>query len=146
MRNVIVASALVLLLPGCIPRKNIAPQSCVDSGIGDTDKKKPIVCLDDRNFNTSHTFVINPDPVESYRTEKGNHIKIAWVTASGGRAVDVKAKDAGCVDESTKKLFTGGCTIKTATGTGHKQCSYSVTVDGVLVDPVVIIDDNPTTP
>jgi hypothetical protein len=108
------------------------------TGVGNSHKERPVICVE----NTASGIVANPDSVDvwdvSPADRKTPHT-IHWMTRGGGGDLRINFKDEGCV-ENLQCNGRGQCNAKTIDITDRsKRCRYGITLDGVELDPEIII-------
>ena len=112
-------------------------------GVGDTNRDRPIVCVDD----SANELTVNPDQVwvhDVMSSDRRTRPVIQWWTRSGGN-LRIAFKDPGCVGDITCD-GRGHCRANVVgrpeAGATEKRCKYDVMVDGhPTLDPDVIIVD-----
>lgn len=108
------------------------------TGVGNSHRERPVICVE----NTASGLVANPDSVDvwdvSPADRKTTHT-IQWKTRSGAGDLRINFKDTGCV-ENLHCNGRGHCNAQTIDiPEGSKRCRYGITLDGVELDPDVII-------
>src|SRR5687768_4652987 len=97
-------------------------------------------------LDASNRPAVDPDPVRANARNEhapAQPVMIQWFAPSPHDTLDIDMKDAGCV---TEPICTDGFRCYAYTHprdpkqyTDPKRCNYSVTLNGVTTDPVVII-------
>lgn len=116
------------------------PTNDCSNGKGTKDRAKPVVCVDD----TTERLTVDPESIEVWDVDPDDKIKpvkIHWVTRSGGGDLSIAMKEGqqGCVDPP-EKAGRGRAHTNTKKAKEDKSvCAYTVTVDGRVLDPEVVI-------
>jgi hypothetical protein len=105
------------------------------SGVGTTESKAPIVCVDD----TGATLSVNPDPVTAHGKVNKVPVMIHWWTRSGGGTLGIDVHP-GCVTDVS--CSGAHCTARTIPTPGGARCKYAVWTDTKpKLDPDIVITD-----
>jgi hypothetical protein len=115
----------------------VPPNDC-SRGAATMNKERPVICVE----NAAPGLRITPDSMEAWDVlpaDRTAPVMIHWVTRSGGGDLRIDFKDGGCV-ETPQCNGRGHCQAKTINiNDPQKRCRYGVTLDGVVVDPEVVI-------
>lgn len=115
------------------------PANDCGAGKGNADRATPVVCVD----KTAAGVTVDPPTIEAW--DRGRAVGLAnhihWVTRSGGGELSIRMKDEGCVEPPVCRNGVCRAKAKDMPVKQQKQCSYAVTLDGVELDPDVIIVD-----
>ena len=139
-RFILPLSILLLILAGtCSYQRTIVPANdCAATGHGVQHRQRPVVCISE----SGGKLVADPESIEVWdRYPKGssNPMMVHWVSRSSAGALSIDMKDAGCVEPPDCR-GKGHCSAKTLSATAPtKQCKYTVTLDGIVLDPDVIL-------
>ena len=166
MRKVILVTLTisVLTIAGCKHAPMAAPMAtstletidvlranCKSTGVGNKNKKKPLVCI---SLFPGGAFV-NPVVIPASKLDNLNQPnRIRFVSRPALGTADsfrIELKGSGCVAETTIDCPRGDCELEVLqNAVVHTECAYSVVLDRVedtkavviKLDPIVIIDTN----
>ena len=99
----------------------------------------PIVAVTVTGSAPNQTLTINPDPVHGAKHQVGGGaVTIRWCTPNGNTLTITPT--GSCI---TGLSCSGGqCTATmNNSAAGGTQCKYTANVDGISVDPVIVVDE-----
>ncbi|HUP59626.1 MAG TPA: hypothetical protein VNA69_04315 [Thermoanaerobaculia bacterium] len=140
--RIVLLTCAVLLLSTCTSMDRypfVPPDNNCAAGKGNADRVIPVVCVD----KSADGVTVHPKSIEAW--DVGPVTKSAtmihWITRSGDGVLSIRMKDEGCIEKL--ECRRGHCRAKTRDipEDSKKQCRYAVTLDGVELDPDVIIVD-----
>ena len=143
LRWILLATAALVVLTwsssssstGPAPGGNPIANPC-GSGVGDTNRNAPIVCVDD----TGGTLRVQPDPIAAHSVGESDRrpVMIHWWTRSGGNQLKLDIEE-GCVTDLSCR--GSHCQARTLPVTERKQCKYAVWTDKhPKLDPDIVVD------
>ena len=129
--------------PPSIAASFTPPANNCEKGEATLAKAAPVVCVS----VVDNRIVVTPESIEAFDRDpadkgKKTPVKIHWITRGNGRDLRILMKDPnqGCL-APPKCNGHGACMAETKDVTGKTQCKYGVFLDGVEVDPDVVITD-----
>lgn len=141
---------IVFSIAGCrshdlnpiVPR---AASACASTGEGSPNRNTPVVCV----AKGADAVTVQPESVHVWNvlsTDRRTPPTLQWITRSGGGNLQITFKDSGCVDTPVCN-GKGHCGAKVITGLGAtaaagaeiKRCRYTITLDGLVLDPDTVI-------
>jgi hypothetical protein len=147
LRRFAVLIVCVLAVAGCKSADHpVTPiAGACSSGMGSPDHDTPVVCVD----GSASALTVNPESIRVWDVGSADHKTpptIQWITRGGGGNLQITMKDAGCV-ETPSCNGHGHCGAQVINGIGAgknegdviKQCRYTVTLDGRVLDPDAVI-------
>jgi hypothetical protein len=118
------------------PVKPLIPEHDCARGPGLNRREKPVICVD----NVSASLSVDPDRIVAWdKAPDQTHNMLHWVTRTKSGNLEIRFKDAGCVETPVDCDGKGRCKAKTLEVASTKTCKYDVIVDGRVLDPQAVI-------
>jgi len=135
-----VLSLLLVLIAGC--KSQPVRQSSMGCSPSSKDPARPNVCVD-----TSGGMMVEPRSIRAWNKSPNGFVPaVIWTTLMTRGNLQITMKDEGCV-EQLRCNGSGICSAKVAAGLGAgaapgtvvRTCRYTVTYEGKVLDPEVVI-------
>ena len=153
-RLVQVVSVSLLMLAGC--KSMVAPRTgppelntfvpsslraICDSSNGNPDKDAPFICVDDVNIPMK-VKIKDLEVHDTVGPDKEHPVMIKWFTRSGFKDLKIVFPNApGCPQQSDVACVSGRgkCRVFTQKVSTTTRCEYKAYIEGVEIDPVIIV-------
>jgi hypothetical protein len=131
---------LPLTAEGAISHAGVtaAVRSICAAGDGSRDPDSPFICIDP---NANPQVKIKSLRVNDRVNGTTHPVLIQWFTKSASSALKVTVPSGSACFDGQPRCFPGGghCRVLTKPVAAEQSCSYDVWVDGVAVDPIIIV-------
>ncbi|HVS31674.1 MAG TPA: hypothetical protein VMS98_09480 [Thermoanaerobaculia bacterium] len=146
---------MFLLLAGC--KSFVAPPTAApelgtlvpssvrgvcDSSNGDPNKDNAFICIDDLS-SPMQVRIKDLRVHDRVGPDKKNPVMIRWIARSGFKDLDIKfPANSPCVDQKDVYCYEGRgfCRAFTKEVPSETRCEYEALIEGVPIDPVIIVE------